>query len=245
MICGKRATPVSGCLPRPAPAAVEARASSTCRRVCKGAPGASGGGVQIDHRRRILMRGEGERPLPVERELGDDRVSNDDDRASGSDRLAPQSRRWSTALADPPRSRPAEPGQAGDPRVDQDPVDVDPARGRAEAVVADDQDVRRPRRRPVREQADGVVEPLRTPRAAAFQSGRSIPVSSTFRYSRPDAGTGRGSGTGPSGPTSRARPCRRAGPPRPGRGRIRRSAGRSRSVRRAICGAPFPVILRL
>ena len=129
------------------------------------------------------MRGEGEGPLPVERELGDDRLV---ERRRAGRRVvalrAPEPEAVDGLLGAGGASRPDEPRQPGDAGVDQDPVDVDPAQAGAEPVVADDQDRRAPAVGQLAEQADRVVQAADDlARGRRSRRGSSIPVSSTFR----------------------------------------------------------------
>ena len=112
-----------------------------------GAPGRRSVRVQVDHRRGVLVRGEGQGPLPVERETGP--------RPTG--RSWPSGRRGRRALR--PRAGRGRwpawpggggcrliPGHASDPGVDQDSVGVDPPQARTEAVVAETTKTPAPRR---------------------------------------------------------------------------------------------------
>ena len=78
MILGKSRVPVSGCLAAASAWAAAVRASSIClgvmlrrRRFNTAMPGRA---VDVDHRRGVLVGGEGECSLPVERILGGDRL---------------------------------------------------------------------------------------------------------------------------------------------------------------------------
>ena len=174
MTRGKSGSPVSGWRAAASAWAAALRASSTWRGVTEGRPGVAVGGIQVDHRRRVLVRREGERPLPVERELGGDGVRRTRPigprgrhawRARGPDVVEGLARTRR-------RSLPEVAGERGDPGVDEDPVDVDPAEAGAEAVVADDHHAGRPGGRPARRACRWRRRALRmTAPAAAFIGG--------------------------------------------------------------------------
>ena len=117
------------------------------------------GAVDVDHRGGVLVGGEGERPLPVEAVLGGDGLV---ERGRAGRRvvalLAPEAE--PVAHLHRPSSESAGPaGESGHAGVDEDPVHVDAAQARAEAVVADHHHGGAPAVSQVAEPADALVEP--------------------------------------------------------------------------------------
>ena len=95
------------------------------------------GAVDVNHRRGVLVRREGQRSFPVERILGGDRLI--ERRRSGGRivaLLAPEPQSVAD-LQRPAFDQPGPTGQPGDTGVDQDAIDVDAAEAGSEAVVAD------------------------------------------------------------------------------------------------------------
>ncbi len=190
MIWGNRGVPLSGCLASASAAAAAQRASSIWRgdmlRRVRFHAAMAGGTVDVDHRGSVLVRREGERTFPVERILGGDRLV---ERRRASGRvvafLAPEPQ--SVAGLKVRRSiKPAQPGRRATPAL---------TRMRLTWM--------RPRQGPKpwsltiitaapRFSASSQSCPIASSRpritwaAALFHSGRSMPVSSTFKIG-PDA----------------------------------------------------------
>ena len=120
--------------------------------------GAAVGRVEINHRRRVLVRGEGQGPFPVEREAGGDRLVEAGRAGGGVVALGSPESDAVRRLFRPALEATGDSGNPGDPGVDQDPVGVDPAQAGAEAVVGDDQNPGSPAVGQFAEFADRAVE---------------------------------------------------------------------------------------
>ena len=140
-----------------------------------------GGTVHVDHRGGVLVGREGQGVLPVEPVLGGDRLV---ERGRAGGRvvafLAPESEpiahlHGATAQSSGPT------GQSGDAGIDQDAIDVDAAQARAETMVADHHHRGAPRSASSQRLPIASSSPRMTSAAAAFHSGFSMPVSSTFK----------------------------------------------------------------
>ncbi len=127
------------------------------------------------------MGGEGQGPLPVEREDGGDRLVEAGRAGGGVVALGAPEAEPLGRLRGPAAEAAGDARHAGHPGVDQDPVGVDPPQAGAEAVVGDDQDARAAASASSQSSPIARSRPAITEWAAALKAGSSIPVSSTFR----------------------------------------------------------------
>jgi len=126
-------------------------------------------------------------------------MSNDDRTRLGSSRFAPQSPEMVGRLRRPAEQPSRDPRQPRDStRRDQDPVDVDPAQGRDRSRGRLPPGCPRPGGRPAPRASRFATSRPRSTSAAASVPGRVVDARlvDVQVCARPDAGTGRGSGTG-------------------------------------------------
>ena len=138
--------------------------------------------IDIDHRGGVLMRGEGQGPLPVERVLRRDRLVERGRARGGIASLRVPEPQPVAALIRPPPQVPAQPGSRATPASTRMRLTwMRPRQGPKPWSLTI---ITAAPRRSASSQSMPMASsrPRITSAAAAFHSGASIPVSSTFRY---------------------------------------------------------------